>query len=263
MLTRISLRVFSRWIIVLLACCFQATLLSAANNFFLPGDAFFHVCVDKDLAEKLSDEVNVNSAFKFQYCISGTYTLAFSGYAGYEFATLSNMNASFARNISETYRLVRHFDQRELREWRSESGEVLQLETNGAHMFFVRSDFDFNKFAIGLKYNEHWTVEAGKFGGVSQLCCFVQTVQAIEQSWRDSTAVKALPASLPSDLPKRGVAIPTPIELEGEVHALIIPKWNLERYFAREESLPLYRVTPSGISEFRIENGKWTLSEED
>lgn len=245
---------------MLLACCFQTNSLSAANNYFLPGDAFFHVCLDKDLAERLNDETNVNSDFQFPYCIGGTYPLALSGYAGYEFAVLSNMDAAFAGNISETYRLIRQFDPRELRERLSESGDVLQSETNGAHMFFVRSDFDINKFAIGLKYNEDWTVESGKFGGVPQLCCFVQTVQAIEQSWRHSTVVKPLPASLPSDLPKRGTAIQAPVQLGDEVHALIIPKWNLERYFAKEESLPLYRVTPSGISEFTIENGKWTTS---
>lgn len=230
---------------------------NANNNYFLPGDAFFHAVLTEEWVKHAlaSDEMPL-----FDYSIQGGYSPAFGGYAGYGRATIENMDRAFLEHLAHAYRDVRTFNNRELRETITKDGDRVLEETNGVHVFFYRDDFDIQRFDIGLRYNEHWMAEAVKFGhprnGV-RLCCFVPEREAVIASWRDSDLVPALNVRLPQAQINKGKSVTEPIVIHGKVKAIVLPHWSLKGYFDREDTLPLYVVNSESVQEFTAESGKW------
>src|SRR5262245_48352901 len=89
--------------IVVWVAAFLSPALSclANNNFFLPGDAFFHTVLTEERLKAL--RANEDATFDYIYVAPG----AFCGNAGYERLTVKQLPAGFLRNLDYAYRLER------------------------------------------------------------------------------------------------------------------------------------------------------------
>ncbi len=95
---------------VSLLCLFMFSKKSdASNNYFLPGDAFFHTIITEDVLKKLDEDPNSTLYYRF------VCEPAFCGYAGYRKLSLKGENKKLAENIKKAYYLVRERIPLELR----------------------------------------------------------------------------------------------------------------------------------------------------
>ena len=145
--------------------------------------------------------------------------------------------------------------------------EKLELvETNGLQVLFYNSDFDLNKRALGLRYNENWLKEVVAFGHLrehARLCCLLQDNDAVAISWRDGDLVPALRTKLPAAGGKSArKTIGDPVVLEAEVKAIVIPaSSSLDDLFKPEAGSKLFVVGSKGVKEMNFKDGKWLEGE--
>src|SRR5690606_33554488 len=86
--------------------------VSANNNLFLPGDAFFPTVLTKNDVEAI--QARKNGERNFAYSSFGGYEGAFCGYAGYNNANIPAVDDDFAQNLANVYARIREFDGRQL-----------------------------------------------------------------------------------------------------------------------------------------------------
>ena len=156
------------------------TLLSpahATNDNFLPGDSFFP---SKVLYKNLQrQEQEAEPVYYYNYICE----LAFCGYAGYSQLKLDKQNEQLAKNIRKAYLHIRKSQPIRLRP--KKNAKLPQkkqgtpnldnfYETNGLSIFFYNEDYDWQRWKIGLKYNENWREEMKKFINASSYCAFVK-----------------------------------------------------------------------------------------
>ncbi|QEG22409.1 hypothetical protein [Mariniblastus fucicola] len=231
----------------------------ANNNHFLPGDAFFPTELTKADVERIQKaKGNIN----FKYSKLGGYGGAFCGGAGYHKASMPVADDAFAKNLAKAYERIREFEDRELIEFEGEDGKIEYDEINGVKVLFYNSDFDFNKHALGLRYNENWLKEVVAFGHSrdhARLCCLLQSQEAVTTSWRDGDLVPAFKAKTPNaDGKSLRETMGEPIVFDTKVKAIVIPaSTSLDDLFERSAGSQLLVVDSSGVKEMRIENYKW------
>lgn len=240
----------------LLALLWMTPPAMATNSYFLPGDAFFHVTLTAETLKNLEEQ---SAPYVVDYSLQDTSPFVFCGYAGYRCAEVDGLNKAFVANLKLAYDRMREFNFREVQEVPGEDGVVLK-EINGLHLFLVRDDFEIEgpRFHLGLRYNEDWVKETQKFSEFYHLGCFVQTAEAIEASWRDSTVVPGLEVKLPDVVPQHGQAIEEPIKIQGKIKAVITRDGSMEPFFKRD-NVDMYVVTEKGIAIYYSEDGKWEL----
>ncbi|RCS52764.1 hypothetical protein DTL42_07970 [Bremerella cremea] len=251
----------TRLLLTLAILCCAARSGYGSNNYFLPGDAFFHATLTQESIEALAKQ---KVPRVIGYSFQDTFEGAFCGYAGYSRARVPAMNDKFVANLKWTYDHIRETDGRELRESRTADGIEL-CETNGLHMFLVRDDFDLSDsgLRLGLKYNENWIAETKKFVDHARLCCFVDTAQAVEACWVDGPRYPGLEVKLPAVELESGQPIDEPVEIEGNVKAIVMPAGPLKPYFQREEDRYIYVVTEKEVVTYYAEGGRWKVFDED
>ncbi len=231
-----------------------------SNNYFLPGDAFFHATLTQESVEALTKQKMPRVV---DYSFQDTFEGAFCGYAGYSRARVPAMNDKFVANLKWTYDHIRETDGRELRESRTSDGIEL-YETNGLHMFLVRDDFDLSdsRLQLGLKYNENWIAETKKFVGHARLCCFVDTAEAVEACWVNGPRFPGLEVKLPAAKPETGQPIDEPIEIQGKVKAIVMQAGPLKPYFQRDEDCFIYVVSEKEVVKYYAEEYQWKAYDE-
>lgn len=257
-----------------LICLITVTFLSgvhtipahASNNYFLPGDAFFHSHLDRELAIKLKQ--NPETPFNYQF----VGQLAFCGYAGYSSLVLDQQNRNLANNIQKVYFDIRNDIPIELEmkrdipstrleatEWNAADFE----ETNGMSLFFYNADYDWQRRHIALKYNEDWQGDLKKFGfGGGRYCEFVKIPDAIIASWSLGKHIPALKVNLPDVEIEKFQTVNTPLTPKAPLKALILLGNNYKDYFNRKNAGDVIEVTNEGISRYVIHRKEWKKYEE-
>jgi hypothetical protein len=235
------------------------------NNLFLPGDAFFPTKLTKVDIEALQKKKPEERTFN--YSSFGGYPGTFSGWAGYDNATIPAVDDAFATNLATVYNRVREYNNRELVE--QVRGEKIELiETNGIGVLFYPPEFKFPGDVLGLQYNENWVAETVKFGHKAahvRLCCLIDDRAAVERSWRDAAIIPALKAKLPNVLLKPVPVTTEPVIVQGPVKAIVIGPDSPKDLFrlGDVDFRQVYIVDSKGITELTFEEGAWRSGDAD
>ena len=151
----------------------------AHNNYFLPGDAFFSVCITRDgIAEWMT---NKEDSFTFSYARYDGKFMA-CGNIGYHALKVTGLDDNWKAALSEAYwRYARNVQP----VYRVENDDPLEVtQTNGVVALIYNKDFD---EMLGLKYNEHWQKQGeGVYGGL------MEAADAVVWDWNGGPKVPAL-----------------------------------------------------------------------
>jgi hypothetical protein len=173
-----------RPILVILAMVGLVVLpVSAHNNYFLPGDAFFSVTLTRELMEKWMK--SEEAAFEFSYdrfdgdffaCGNIGYTsLVVDGITPELRQALTEAYWRFASSPAPTYQLV------------EDDGKGQLTQTNGVVALIYNKDFKVDQDALGLKFNEDWSEQ-----GAGRYCGYIDASEAVMQDWRGAKSVVPL-----------------------------------------------------------------------
>ena len=259
-------------ILLLVAATWQQPATARANNnYFLPGDSFFHTV----LTEAVLTEIEKSKSPVFRYDRPDHLDSYFCGYAGFEQLQVKEMSPAIKKHLRALYQHLRgaHPLQIELvpeTKWVRQKGEgegdievktgkILRRELNGFSMFFYNADFDANRYRLGLKYNENWLEEVVAFGHSrehAQFEFFVREEKAILTDWRDCRSVKPLEVISPPIKARRSSNPLPPITLKSKVRIFVLPDGKFNSAFNRSEFI--YEVTEAGVQIYGPGSaGKW------
>ncbi|MCC9609017.1 hypothetical protein LOC68_07350 [Blastopirellula sp. JC732] len=238
---------------------FAASYSRASNNYFMPGDAFFHVTVTEELLDSLEKR---QPPYVWDYSLRDTFEMAFCGYAGYEKATVEIADKQFLANLRKVYDDVRRYNAKEIREIRRDDGTRVTEETNGLHLFFYRDDFDLDDYRIALRYNENWRSECFKFTSHARLCCFIDAAAAVEDDWRDGESVPGLNVQFPQGEIQLGQAVTKPIVIPGKAKAIVLRGSELLNYYQRKKGSHIYILDSEGATTRIAYDQRWLTEEE-
>ena len=269
MLSRISSQTLIT-ILLFVAAWQQPNASSANNNFFLPGDSFFHTV----LTEAVLADMEKSKSPVFQYNRPDHLDFFFCGYAGFEQLQVKEMSPATKKNLQTLYQQLREeyplrielvqetkFVPGDLGDKEVKTGKILRRELNGFSMFFYNADFDANRYRLALKYNENWLEEVVAFGHSrehAQFEFFVREEKAILSDWRDCRLVKPLDVtSPPPPIKKRRSSNPLPpITLKSKVRIFILPEGKFSSAFNRRDFI--YEITEAGVQLYGPgRGGKW------
>ncbi|MBC8289453.1 MAG: hypothetical protein H8E37_03960 [Planctomycetes bacterium] len=249
----------------------------AANQYYMPGDAFFSAVLTEDVLDRIAKEEHP----VFDYDRPEFLPRMLCGYAGFSRLKFVKMPKEMKENLRKSYAELRkdYPKQIEIRpETRTKrtkdegdievpTGRDLHIEINGFRVLFYNADFDMKKHRLCLKYNEQWADEFAAWGhkrSSAQLETFVPTPEAIVTDWRDGALVDPLSVTLPDRSPKN---IRVPIQVKKGVIAIVIPVNDFERIYRGEENawgrnLVIHAVSASGIKRLHASRGHWSESAE-
>lgn len=243
---------------------------NASNQFFMPGDAFFHSV----LTSNLLDEIDRSEHPVFTYDRPDFLPFMLCGYTGFHKLQYNGMPASMKKNLRQVYDEIRESTPKRIEitketttratddgDIKTPTGRELQTEINGPAVLFYNHSFDMARFRLALKYNERWAddfVEFGHSRDHAVLESFVPIPEAIAEDWRDGNLVDSLKAKLP---PISVKSLNTPIEVDSDVVAVIASKADFKflyhgsGYSWRKPSV--YLVTADGITRLDASKGHW------
>jgi len=256
---------------VIIAAILQLpTAAQANNNFFLPGDAFFHTV----LTESLLQDIEKSKSPVFRYVRPDHLDTFLCGFAGFNMLQVKEMSPAIKKNLQALYRELREDYPLQIElvqetRWvrgsiedgdkEIKTGKILRRELNGFSMFFYNAGFDANRYRIGLKYNETWAEEVMAFGHQRehiQFEFFIREEKAILSDWRDSQLVKPLDVISPPIEPRRSSKPLPPVTLRSKVRVFILPESNFQSAFDRSRGI--YEVTEAGIQYYRPLGNAWS-----
>ena len=258
MLSRISRQTLIT-ILFFVAAWQQPNTSSANNNFFLPGDSFFHTV----LTEAVLADIEKSKSPVFRYDRPDHLDSFLCGYAGFEQLQVKEMSPVIKKNLQTLYRHLREEyplqielvqETKLVRDASGgfdnlvKTGKILRRELNGFSMFFYNADFDANRYRLGLKYNENWLEEVVAFGHSrehAQFEFFVREEKAILSDWRDCRLVKPLDVISPPIKKRRSSNPLPPITLNSKVRIFVLAEANFVSAFGRSDFI--YEVTEAGI----------------
>jgi hypothetical protein len=256
---------------VIIAAILQLpTAAQANNNFFLPGDAFFHTV----LTESLLQDIEKSKSPVFRYVRPDHLDTFLCGFAGFNKLQVKEMSPAIKKNLQALYRELREDyplqielvqETKRVRgsiedgDKEIKTGKILRRELNGFSMFFYNAGFDANRYRIGLKYNETWAEEVMAFGHQRehiQFEFFIREEKAILSDWRDSQLVKPLDVIAPPIEPRRSSKPLLPVTLRSKLRVFILPESNFQSAFDRSQGI--YEVTEAGIQNYRPRGNAWS-----
>ncbi|WP_038166360.1 hypothetical protein [Verrucomicrobium sp. BvORR106] len=157
--------------------------VSAHNNYFLPGDAFFSVTLTRELMEKWMK--SEEAAFEFSYdrfdgdffaCGNiGYASLVVDGITPELRQALTEAYWRFASSPAPTYQLI------------EDDGKGQLTQTNGVVALIYNKDFKVGEDALGLKFNEDWSEQ-----GAGRYCGYIDASEAVMRDWRGAKGVAPL-----------------------------------------------------------------------
>lgn len=227
---------FRAILVGVVVACLHAPV-SATNVKFMPGDAFFPSRLTKDVVEKLKNSAN-EFLLRHEPPTSGG---ALCGYSGYSSIQITDVPKSWPDQMKEVYTALRYSFPRNITEIYDEAGEIDYVdEANGFWILVYNKNFDFNRYRVGLRYNERWfdppAREKTVFNVLDYFRPYVPSATGVAEDCRNAVRVEGLQVKYP-DLGERqaeaaGELIETPVTVSAkDVRILLIPEQNLELYF--------------------------------
>ncbi len=248
----------------------QPTIGNANNNYFLPGDSFFHTV----LTEVVLIEMEKSKSPVFKYNRPDHLNSFFCGYAGFEQLQVKDMSPAIKKNLTVLYRHLREAYPLQIEliqetklvrdasggfDNEVKTGKMLRREMNGFSMFFYNADFDADRYRLGLKYNENWVEQVVAFGHRQehvQFEFFVREEEAILSDWRDCRLVKPLDVISPPITKRRSSNPLPPITLKSKVRIFVLPEADFNAAFDRSGFV--YEITEAGVQIYGPgRGGKW------
>jgi len=248
----------------------QPTIGNANNNYFLPGDSFFHTV----LTEVVLVEMEKSKSPVFKYNRPDHLNSFFCGYAGFEQLQVKEMSPAIKKNLTMLYRHLREAYPLQIEliqetklvrdasggfDNEVKTGKMLRREMNGFSMLFYNADFDADRYRLGLKYNENWVEQVVAFGHRQehvQFEFFVREEEAILSDWRDCRLVKPLDVISPPITKRRSSNPLPPITLKSKVRIFVLPEADFNAAFDRSGFV--YEITEAGVRIYGPgRGGKW------
>lgn len=138
-------------VLLTMVLALPAARASAANIYFMPGDAFFHTQLTEDRVQSLSAD---RGSVVFGYVLP-IESASFGGFAGFRRLEIRDFPPELSENLQLVYRKLRGEGGRIVLTY-SENGKEKTQELNGYHLFVYNKTADFGRQRIGIRYNESW-----------------------------------------------------------------------------------------------------------
>lgn len=221
---------------------------NANNTRFLPGDAFFFTQLNQtQFAALRRDESPV-----FLY---GSPSNAGRGCGDYGWERLQIVEMPKAEKDA----LVKAFQLMK---------PSLERDANGRfaiHVLIYNEDYDWQRFGLGLQYNENWVDESVGFGVPREFLSLESFLRAgergadrfIERNWRDSTLVpplRAEPSPITLDRQQQGEQ---PVRLKRPRLYVVLPNRDWEAYFSREKDVDLCIIRSGQLEQWTRRQREW------
>jgi hypothetical protein len=231
---------------------------AACNPAFVPGDAFFHATITKELLDHLAIDKGTLS-LRYSY----PEPMSLGGYVGFARMDIGNCPPSLGESLRRVYRQVRRTHPRVVQIVADGKGEERCFELNGLELFVYSKGRVWDHQQIGLKYNEHWynfpvKVEVAK--GTDRLPIkgyvyrtFLPIVDAVTEDWQNSSHFSGLSVKCP-DVAGWGLAGPeilTPITGAAVDLEFVILAGNVEDYFNRKDNATFYVIQGERVREMQ------------
>ena len=235
------------------------TSVSAGNQGFLPGDAFFHTILRQDDCERMQEE----DAPTLGYVPPDWVDSYFCGYYGYWQLQLPPQSRPLVQNLQNVYRSIREFNPRQLVEYKSFGGIKLH-ETNGLHVLVYNADYNPTDYPIGLRWNESWVEDQMAFGvprKETRLQLFDRSDAAYEQEWRNAGHVPRLNTNCADketaiDAIHKGKAMAT---CQGPVQLIVLESEKLGTFVSPRAETTFYSVTDKSVKRYRYVKKEWVV----
>ncbi|MEC7565341.1 MAG: hypothetical protein VX738_06620 [Planctomycetota bacterium] len=252
-----------------------STAARANNNYFLPGDSFFHTV----LTESMLQEIEKSKSPVFRYVRPDHLDTFLCGFAGFDKLQVKDMSPAIKKNLQGLYRDLREDYPLQIElveeirrvpgdaigdgDKEIKTGKILRRELNGFSMFFYNAGFDANRYRIALRYNETWVEDVVSFGHQRehiQFEFFIREEKAILSDWRDASLVKPLDVIGPAIEVRRSRDALPPVTLTSKMRVFILPKTNFQAAYDRNSDTffhGIYEVTETGIQFYSARGNSW------
>lgn len=234
----------------------------AHNCLFIPGDAFFYFEIDQAEWEALqSGKLSV-----MKYDRPEEQPGFFCGYAGYENLDIANLPGEYRTRLVEAVATMKKkyptkivaIDHGDSGSFGGPSG-IEKKEVNKLRIFVCDKSLDFSKHRIALKYNESWpdaVVASGLKRDDFPYLFFVQSTEAIVESWRMGSDVRPLSVQLPTS---GRIYFREPMKFDpAEVKFLVCPPEPLSSlcFPPRDSNLECFSVSDDGTAILTVDKSK-------
>ena len=235
------------------------SLASANNTLFLPGDCFFFT----RLSMSEIDSLSATTSPKFVY--RGHWDGGRGcGVFGLEFLEIVDMPDTEKSALKAAYQSLADILEHELK-FDDDLNRTLEGDKTISILIY-NDDYDWQRFGIGLQYNEHWADQTVAFGAVRDhivLESFIGThesrgVSFIERNWRDSSLVPPLVAESPS-LENVKYVSKAPVKQRAPRLFVVLPNRDFDSYFVPKEGARLCIIRDGSLHEYEFKQRKWQL----
>jgi hypothetical protein len=234
------------------------SLASANNTHFLPGDCFFFTRLTMREIESLSDMSSPQFVYRSHW--NGGRGC---GVFGLEFLEIVDMPDSEKAALKAAYQSLADILEPEL----EIDDHLNAFEGDKTISILIYNyDYDWQRFGIGLQYNEDWADQTAAFGARRDhlvLESFIGTheprgAQFIERNWRDSSLVPQLVAEPPA-LEKGKYVSRAPVKQRAPRLFVVLPNRDFDSYFVPKEGARLCIIRDGSLHEYEFKQRKWQL----
>lgn len=234
-------------------------LASANNTLFLPGDCFFFTRLSMAEIESLSDTSSPKLVYRDHW--NGGRGC---GVFGLQFLEIVDMQDSEKSALKAAYQCLADILEPEL-EFDDNSKPSFDGDKK-ISILICNDDYDWQRFGIGLQYNENWADQTVAFGAVRDhivLESFIGTHESrgamfIEQNWRDSSLVPQLVAESPV-LESGKYVSRAPVKQRAPRLFVVLPNRDFDSYFVPKEGARLCIIRDGSLHEYEFKQRKWQL----
>lgn len=241
----------------------------AQNVQFMPGDAFFHSHLSKEIVDSLPE----NNSLTLNYMGAGNEA-NFCGYVGFARIKINHLSPEAKKALSRLYFHIRYYNSRFLREGFGENAKVQYSQEVDAPSVFIHNKTSKwsgpNRQVVGLRYNQDWDKIpsagwAGKFKRSPKFySCFIHDFFAIRQDLTFADRVDSLNVDVPSDVKWAWPSLEqysTPVECDAsDIQFIIVlgtfklpsyERTELKRIFKGRET-EFYSVKDANIYRYKV-----------
>ncbi len=232
---------------------------SANNTLFLPGDCFFFTRLTMREIESLTDTSSPHFVYRSHW--NGGRGC---GVLGLEFLEIADMPDSEKSALKAAFQSLADILEREI-EFDDNLNRVFEGDKTISILIY-NDDYDWQRFGIGLQYNEHWADQTVAFGGMRDhivLESFIGTHESrgasfIERNWRDSTLVPQLAAESPP-LENGKYVSRAPVKQRAPRLFVVLPNRDFDSYFVPKDGARLCIIRDGSLIEHEFKQRKWQL----
>ena len=231
----------------------------ATNMSFMPGDAFFHSRLTKEVADAISEE---GGSIKLEYRRPDHAAFYFCGYSGFKTLEVHNVPPDIARALKDL-REAMHADYGT--DYRvnvdADGKETGRYEVDPPRLFVYPKEFEPAGNHFGLKYNEKWNDPPAEAREPRDLFpaimyeCFVKGEKAVITDWMYGHEIPALPVTIPDGVHwgTSGPPIEQPVQIDAaDVRFFVLKGGDMRDYFLEKRRSRYWEITPEGfrVSEY-------------